>query len=659
MENIKISKLDEVFLKLEVSRHQAKELKEFFVCKAPNFMFHPMYKSGVWNGNLYYFNSANQTLPIGLLPKLIKFCEQYGYTFSFDFDVKQFGDNVTEEFLDKFYEYIFPPSANIYPRDYQQEAIHSILKNGRCVATLATGSGKCCSDKTMVDIEIDDELYNKLFSNTKHKVVCKVNHLIKISIAELTKALNIKHDNSEELVHKISYDIKIKNHEDNYVPFYAMVTKTLDSYETKFDNDMSIITSNEHLILTDSGCKKIKDITDENIYNSFSETNYVKKIETNLYKEKDTLYDFCMEPPHLFKSSDGFVHHNSLIQYSLIRYYLARNEKILLLVPNVSLVEQMYSDFKEYGWDNIEEHVDKLYSGQKTSDKKVLISTWQSIYKRDVNFFNKFGTVVIDECHLSSGQSIKEISEKCTNAKYRIGLTATMPKEEANVMTIQGYLGPICYELKAKELMDRDVLSKLEIRNLLMKYPENMKCHRPSYQQEISDILSYSERNKAIEYIIDRAADGQNSLILLHRIEHLKIVKEYLEKNFPNHIVYDIYGDTLPQRREEIRKKIELEGNVILVSTFSSLSTGINIKKLHNIIFFASYKSMIKILQSIGRGLRKHDTKEFVTVWDCVDDLRYREGNKLIKNYCFKHWEQRKEYYLEQEFTFRDESIVI
>jgi len=94
MENIKISKLDEVFLKLEVSRHQAKELKEFFVCKAPNFMFHPMYKSGVWNGNLYYFNSANQTLPIGLLPKLIKFCEQYGYTFSFDFDVKQFGDNI-------------------------------------------------------------------------------------------------------------------------------------------------------------------------------------------------------------------------------------------------------------------------------------------------------------------------------------------------------------------------------------------------------------------------------------------------------------------------------------------------------------------------------------------------------------------------------------
>lgn len=491
MEKIIISKLNEVFLKIDSSRATTKELKEFFVCKAPNFMFHPMYKSGVWNGNLYYFNTVDHTLPIGLLPKLIKFCQQYGYEYEFNFSRKDFGDTVTEEFMDKFYEYIFPPETNIFPRDYQQEATLAGLNSGRCVLELCTSSGK------------------------------------------------------------------------------------------------------------------------------------------------------------------------SVIIYSLIRYMLAKGIDVLLVVPTVSLVEQMYSDFQDYGWKDLDKYVDKLYSGQKTSDKKVLISTWQSIHKRDISFFSRFGALLCDETHTLTGLSLQDIAKKCINAKYRIGLTGTMPKEEANRMTIEGYLGPVSYVLKAKELMDRDIISQLQIKNLLMKYPNDLRIARPSYQQEVHDILEYQERNKALEYIIDRSADGHNSLILLHRIEHLRIVKEYLEKNFPNHIIYDIFGDTLPQRREEIRKRIENEGNVILVSTFATMSTGVNIKKLHNIIFFASYKSMIKILQSIGRGLRKHDTKEFVTVWDCVDDLRYRQGGKSIKNYCFKHWEQRKEYYLEQEFTFSDTSIEI
>jgi len=194
---------------------------------------------------------------------------------------------------------------------------------------------------------------------------------------------------------------------------------------------------------------------------------------------------------------------------------------------------------------------------------------------------------------------------------------------------------------------------------LIMRYPEHMKTYRGSYQTEINDINSYKDRNKALDHIIEHTEDGFNSLVLVSRLEHLYEVVCYLEKKYKNHRIYEIHGDILPSRREEIRKKIELEGNVILVGTYATMSVGINIKKIHNVVFFSSYKSEVKVIQSIGRGLRKHDSKDCMVLWDCVDDLRYKEDRKTIKNYCYKHWEKRKEFYEEQQFEYSDSSINI
>ena len=174
-----------------------------------------------------------------------------------------------------------------------------------------------------------------------------------------------------------------------------------------------------------------------------------------------------------------------------------------------------------------------------------------------------------------------------------------------------------------------------------------MRIKRGTYQREVDDINSYKNRNLALDYIIKNCKDDENILILVSKIDHLRDTKLYLEKKFKNKKVYEIYGETDADVREEIRKSLEKDSGSILVATYGTFSTGSNVKKLHHIVLFSSYKSQIKVLQSIGRGLRKHESKEFVTVWDCVDKLDYIYDKKKCKNWTYQHWEKnRLEYYL-------------
>jgi superfamily II DNA or RNA helicase len=351
----------------------------------------------------------------------------------------------------------------------------------------------------------------------------------------------------------------------------------------------------------------------------------------------------------------------SLIQYSIIRYLLAMNENILLVVPSISLVEQMFSDFESYGWTEAKEHCNLIYAGKSFDpNKKVTISTWQSIYNKSPEFFKKFTGLVIDEVHLAAGKSISTICSNCKNAAFRVGLTGTMPKDDASIATIVGYLGPVLYKLGAKELIDLGVISQIEIKNIIAKYPEKMCIQRMDYATEQKDIFEYANRTKKIMAKLVPIIRGQNTLLLVQRIEHLKEVRDHIVDNYQDFKVYTISGETKPEERERIRKIIDTEDNVILVATYQTLSTGVSIKKLHHIIFFASYKSEVKVLQSIGRGLRMHTSKDKMILWDVVDDMRYRNNGKAIKNYSYNHWEKyRLAYYEEQQFEYTNETINI
>jgi type I site-specific restriction endonuclease len=210
--------------------------------------------------------------------------------------------------------------------------------------------------------------------------------------------------------------------------------------------------------------------------------------------------------------------------------------------------------------------------------------------------------------------------------------------------------------------MDKGILSKIKIANLLLKYSEDeivTNKHR-TYDEEVRFLVDHPKRNGVFKYIIDHINPEENVLILCYLIDHLKSIKSYLEKTYPNKEIQEIYGEIDADKREEIRLGMEDSKGVILLGTYATMGVGINIKRLHHVIFASSYKSKIKILQSIGRGLRTHESKTKLILWDIVDDLTYVKRTGTIgKNYVYEHFEQRLEYYKTQEFSYINKNIIV
>ncbi|MFA5484956.1 MAG: DEAD/DEAH box helicase family protein [Candidatus Pacearchaeota archaeon] len=354
----------------------------------------------------------------------------------------------------------------------------------------------------------------------------------------------------------------------------------------------------------------------------------------------------------------------SLIIYSIIRFVLGVTEgKILLVVPSISLTTQMFNDFVEYGWFDAYDYSSILYSGSKKYDKnkRILISTYQSLHRKKENFFEDFDCVIIDETQQAKSNSIKTILQNCVNANYRFGLTGTLPTDVADINNIYGYIGPKIFSLKSNTLIDKGFLSKIKIVNMLIQYSEEEKKlnRKRTFPEESRAIAENTDRNKVIKYIVKNINNKDNTLILCEKIDHLKSIKEYVDENFSEtHEIFMIYGNTNVDEREKIRKYMNENKSVILVASYGTMSTGVNISRIHHIIFASSYKSKIKVLQSIGRGLRKHKEKSKLILWDLIDDMTWvKRTGKIGKNYVYQHFEERLKYYKEQGFKYISKKI--
>ena len=355
----------------------------------------------------------------------------------------------------------------------------------------------------------------------------------------------------------------------------------------------------------------------------------------------------------------------SLMIYGILKYLIARKNKrhLLLIVPNVSLVEQMYSDFIDYGWENIENDVEKLYSGMDpTFRTPVLISTWQSLESQDKDFFAEYQGIIVDECQGSKSSVLARIVKQCVGADYKIGTTGTLPTELADQLVINGVLGNNIFELKSKTLIDLGYLTKIVVASIFVKYTDEfIKANRDrTYQEEVKIVEEKPERNKSLNFVIDHSKPTDNILILVNHKDHLKSVKEYLNLAYPERKVSIIMGEVKAKERESIRTGMEYEDGTLLVCTYQTMSAGVNIPKLHAVMLYANSKSRIKVLQSIGRGLRKHVSKNKVIIYDIIDDLSYKtRTGKAHKNYCMQHYDERLSYYKEQEFPVVETTINI
>ena len=335
----------------------------------------------------------------------------------------------------------------------------------------------------------------------------------------------------------------------------------------------------------------------------------------------------------------------SLIIYALTRYYQMAGLKTLILVPTTSLVEQMYSDFEDYGWSS-GTYCQRIYQGHDTRfTKDVVISTWQSLYKMPKKYFQDFGCVIGDEAHLFKAKSLTGIMTKLHKCKYRFGFTGTLDGTQTHRLVLEGLFGPVEKITSTKKLMENKSLANLKIKCIVLKHP-NIR-EKMTYAEELDYIVTNEKR---IDFCCDLLQHlNGNTLCLFQLVEkHGKVLYDRIGEDN----AFFVYGATSAEQREEIRSIVDKSKNSITIASYGTFSTGVNIRNINNIVLASPSKSKIRVLQSIGRGLRISSGKDSVLIFDIADDL----GKD---NYTLRHFTERLNIYNSEQFDYEISKVKL
>ena len=341
----------------------------------------------------------------------------------------------------------------------------------------------------------------------------------------------------------------------------------------------------------------------------------------------------------------------SLIIYLITRYLKG---KTLIIVPTISLVSQMFKDFKDYGLDS-ETYMHKITAGaDKDSNKPIIVSTWQSIYKMPKEWFAQFDLVIGDEAHLFKAQSLTKIMTNLTECGYRFGLTGTLDGTQTHRLVLEGLFGRVKNVTTTKELIDTKRLADFKIKALVLKHDE-VSCEaikKAKDQEEIEYLISSEIRNKFITNLTISLKG--NTLVLFQFVhKHGDVLHRMVLDKAKDRKVFYVHGSVEAEERELVREITEKESDAIIIASYGTFSTGINIRNLHNIVFASPSKSKIRTLQSIGRVLRLGENKETATLFDIADDLTH----KSRKNFTLDHFVERMKIYNEEKFEYKIYSI--
>lgn len=345
----------------------------------------------------------------------------------------------------------------------------------------------------------------------------------------------------------------------------------------------------------------------------------------------------------------------SFIIYTTMRHHLESGRKCIIIVPTTSLVEQLFADFEDYssanGW-KTSYHCQKLYSGfTKDFTKDVLITTWQSVYLQPKSWFQNFDVIFGDEAHQFKAKSLTTVMEKMDQVRYRVGTTGTLDNKKIHRLVLEGMFGPVHRVTTTRELMDTNRLATLNITCILLKYddPTRQSRNKNMYQDEMSFIVSNEKRNNFIRNLALNCKG--NTLVLFQYVEkHGKVLHDLIkEKAADGRKIFFVFGGTATSDREAIRHITESESDAIIIASYGTFSTGINIPSLENVIFASPTKSKIRNLQSIGRGLRLKNGKTECNLYDLADDLHW----KSWKNHTLNHFAERVKTYAEEKFTYK------
>ena len=353
------------------------------------------------------------------------------------------------------------------------------------------------------------------------------------------------------------------------------------------------------------------------------------------------------------------------LTYSIVRWYLDKGLRTLIIVPTKELVTQSFNDFKDYSSHNgfdVDLNMHKIVGGsEKNTECGITVSTWQSIYKLDAAWFDQFDVVIFDEAHKATSKELSGIMDKTVNVKYKVGMTGTVQDAKTNRLVLEGLFGEIVPIITTKELMDMGFISNLKIQALLLTYDDETKQDamrymrtqengrlgkKVDYQKEIDFIVSNESRNNFIANLAVRC--DNTTLVLFNYVErHGVKLYELIRAKNPDAIVYMLDGSSSIDERALVKEEAKNKPIIILAS-YALYSTGVSIPAIANVIFAHPTKSKIRVLQSIGRGLRLFKGKSFARLFDIADDLSY----KTSENHSLKHFRERLELYIREDFDY-------
>ena len=403
---------------------------------------------------------------------------------------------------------------------------------------------------------------------------------------------------------------------------------------------------------------KIKDVqTNADDVTRFLKALKIPKIEIRDYQREAFVHSITKSRCLLLSptaSGKSLIIYLMLI-YNLLRLKEKKQDKILIIVPTTSLVEQLYKDFKDYGY-NSDRNVHRIYQGHdKDTTKRVVISTWQSIYNLPKKWFEQYGMVVGDEAHLFKAVSLTKIMSKLEKCKYRVGLTGTLDGTKTHKLVLEGLFGTVNKVVSTSELQEKKQLANLKIFCLILQHDKQVRADMfgKTYQEEMDYLVSNEKRNKYIRNLVT-GLQG-NTLVLFQYVEKHGVILQKLIEEKSDKQVFFVYGGVAAEEREKIRFITEKSEGAIIVASYGTFSTGINIRNLHNIVFASPSKSRIRNLQSIGRGLRLKDNDSDATLYDIADDLTHNEK----ENYTLSHFRERINIYNEEDFEYEIHNVEL
>ena len=339
----------------------------------------------------------------------------------------------------------------------------------------------------------------------------------------------------------------------------------------------------------------------------------------------------------------------SLIIGLLSRFYVDSGLKVLIVVPRVGLGKQLAEeDLRDYGKFTEDEYHLISKGVKKDSSKKVFVSTWQSIHKQPKRYFEQFDVVMGDEVHEFEAPSLKTIMENASKAPIRHGFTGTMKDPVTHVFTLTGLFGPIKQYTTLRELIDNETLSDIHIDCIVLKHTPKQKFK--DYEAEFAYIIGNEKRNKFIRNLAWRESKKGNVLVLFQRVEsHGKLLFDMISQSEDVETFY-VHGKVGIDERDDHRKYLDTKRRgVIGVVSSGTFSMGTNMTNVSSIILGSPSKSKTKLLQTIGRGVRRSDDFQFLNVFDLADD--FRKG-KSKANYSLSHFLKRVEQYDNEQLDY-------